>query len=143
MSKLKVGYHNFNPETKEAVFTYNYKGHSFIGKAKCHEEDYDFCSEKMGLTYAECRAYLKYLKYRRNELQIKLTTLTGLYNNISTDKHFKHNSSIANKIRKEIDTVKQLLINHRELINEVEQAIKDTIKAKEQLYTKLRNNRNA
>ena len=56
-----------------------------------------------GLELAENRAYLQYLKVRRDELLVRYETLKGFYNLIAADRNFDVTSSYAAKMKNEME----------------------------------------
>ena len=65
----------------------------FVGKAKCHPDDFDMKSEKVGCEIAYSRAAIKSLKYER-ECIIKpsLKSLKQLYYSMKHSKKFNPKS---------------------------------------------------
>ena len=141
MSKLK----RVTLEYKDGVAfcQYRYKHYLFEGEAICHEDDKDFESELVGLELADNRAYLKYLKVRRDELAIRYETLTGFYKQLKSDKYFNEKSSYALKIEREIAYVYLELQDCRSAIRNIPRRMDEKIKAREDMYQKLRKKRKA
>ena len=138
MSKLKRTKLEYNAESKTAVCKYQYKHHQFMGSAKCHEDDYDFSSELIGLDLAEQRAYLEYLKVKRDELAIRYQTLKGFYEQLKADKNFDVNSTYSRKMAAEIVYCHYELVDCRMAIREIPKRMDAKIKGREDLYQKLR-----
>ena len=139
MSKLK----RVALEYKDGVAfcQYRYKHYLFEGEAICHEDDKDFESELVGLDLADSRAYLKYLRVRRDELSMRYDTLNGFYKQMEADKHFDENSSYAKKFRNEITYTYLELQGCRETIKFLPKKLDEKIKARESMYQKLRRKR--
>ena len=140
MSKLK----RVTLEYKDGVAfcQYRYKHYLFEGEAVCHEDDKDFESELVGLGLADDRAYLKYLRIRRDELAMRYETLNGFYKQLCADKHFDQESSYAGKMRSEIAYTYCELNDCREAILELPRRMDKNIKARENMYQELRKMRN-
>lgn len=141
MSILKtVGY-----EFKDgnAKYIYRYKQHEFVGEATCHEDDKDFEARMVGLDLAESRAYLQFLRVRREELLVRYETLKGFYQHLTNDNSFDIESSYAAKMRKEIQETYADLQDCRNGIKFLPRAMDSKIKNREDLYQKLRAKRKA
>lgn len=141
MSKLKRVELNYNEDRKEATCKYRYKHHEFIGSSKCHEDDYDFSSKFVGLGLAEQRAYLEYLKVKREELAVRYQTLKGFYEQLKADKNFDVNSTYSRKMAAEIVYCHYELTDCRMAIREIPKRMDSSIKAREEMYQKLRKTR--
>ena len=136
MSKLK----RVTLEYKDGIAfcQYRYKHYLFEGEAICHEDDKDFESELVGLDLADSRAYLKYLKVRRDELCMRYDTLNGFYKQMKADKYFDENSSYAKKFENEIAYTYLELQDCRETLRNLPKRLDEKIKAREDMYQKLR-----
>lgn len=141
MGKLKTRLMDFNKETGTATCIYGYKGHLLVGEAQCHEDDMDMCSELVGMKLAETRAYLKFLKVRRDELTIRKDTLEGVFRNMMTSKDFIPYSSYAKKIQQSICETRCELHEVREAIANIPPYLKQDIEERDVLYKKLRKRR--
>ena len=139
MSKLKTVRYGF--EDGKATYVYRYKHNEFLGEAICHEDDKDFESSMVGLELAENRAYLQYLKVRRDELLVRYETLKGFYNLISADRNFDVTSSYATKMRNEIAYAYAELQDCRNGVRAIPKMLDERIKGREDLYQKLRKKR--
>lgn len=139
MSKLKTVKYEF--KDGKATYVYRYKNNKFVGEAICHEDDKDFESSMLGLNLAENRAYLQYLRVRRNELAVRYETLKGFYNLISADKNFDEDSSYAKKMRNEIAYSYAELQDCRNGIKAIPRMLDESIKSREELYQKVRKRR--
>lgn len=141
MGKLKTKLVNFDKETGKATYIYSYKNQLFKGEAQCHEDDMDMCSELVGLKYAETRAYLEYLKVRKNELKTRLATMEGLLRNLQTSKDFDITSKYGKKIQVAICDTKCDLFEIKQAIDNIPPYLKQDIKSREFLYTRVREKR--
>lgn len=139
MSKLKTVRYTF--EDGVARYVYRYKHHLCVGIASCHDDDRDFESRMLGLDLAETRAYLEYIKIRRDELIIKHRTLEGMYRHLSNDKNFNEKDFYAVKFSKEIKSIQEELRECREAIINIPKMLDSKIKDRESMYQKLRQRR--
>ena len=90
MENTKITWDN---ETKEATCTlYLNNGLSFVGKAKCHPDDEDMVTEKVGCEIALRRATILLLKSRKIELQGGYNALHQLYYSMKHSKKFNPKS---------------------------------------------------
>lgn len=130
---------NYSYSEGNAKFTINYHGQVFIGTAKCHPEDIDFESARVGLTIAESRANIQVLRHIRDcELKPQLKILNHLYMNMKTSKYYNPKSYEAKMIRNQIHALeKDLAAIHNQIIDE-QTFSKDYISGKDRLYRKLR-----
>lgn len=133
---------------KDLEYTYNdgvatcvifYKGHSFIGEARCHPDDEDMESERVGLTIAETRASIKVMKFIRDfEIKSQLNVLNHLNKNVQNSKYYNKNSYEARMIRRQLHAIeKELTMLNNELTDE-KLFLKEYINGKDKLYKKLR-----
>lgn len=123
----------------EGVCTIIYKGHKFIGKALCHPDDIDFESERTGLCIAEARAYLLFLKHRKNnEIKPQLDIINHLFNNIRSSSKYDSKSYEFKMIKRQKFILENELKTINNDIKEEEKSLKEYISLKEKLYTKFR-----
>ena len=141
MGRLKVKHQEFNRETGTATFIYSYGSHLFEGVAQCHEDDMDMNSELVGLKYAETRAFYQYLKVRRGELQLRLSTLEGILNNMLTSKDFNIATKYGKKMQVAICETRMELKDCRDGLENIPQYLKDDISARDEMYKKIREKR--
>ncbi len=141
MGKLKAKYQNFDKETGKATFVYSYGSYLFEGEAQCHEDDADMSSELVGLKYAETRAFYQYLKVRRGELQLRLSTLEGMLNNMITSKDFDITTKYGKKMQVAICETRMELKDCRDGLENIPQYLKDDISARDGMYKKIREKR--
>lgn len=101
---------NYSYSGGNAKFTINYHGQIFVGTAKCHPEDSDFESARVGLTIAESRANIQVLRHIRDcELKPQLKILNHLYMNMKTSKYYNPKSYEANMLRSQIRALEKEL----------------------------------
>lgn len=141
MGKLKTKVAEFDKETGKATYIYSYKQNIFIGEAQCHEEDMDMCSELVGMKLAETRAFLQYLKVKKTELEIRLSTLEGLIRNMTTSKDFDITSKYGKKLQYAICETRMELHDCKEGIKNIPGYIKQDIEKRDKLYQALRKRR--
>ena len=116
-----------------------YNGMTFEGGAKCHPDDMDFESERVGMTIAEARATKKVLRFiRDHELKPQLKILNHLYSNMRTSTHYNPISYEAKMLRSQIRAVeKELAAINNDLADE-RKFLSDYIQGKDKLYKRLR-----
>ena len=116
-----------------------YNGIFCDGQAKCHPDDMDFESERVGMTIAESRANIKVLMFMRDyEVKPQLKILNHLYSNIKTSKHYNPNSYEAKMIRSQIRAIEKELATINNALADERKFLKDYTEGKEKLYQKLR-----
>ena len=129
----------YNAETGVSVCEIMYNNTIFKGEAHCHEEDFDFMSERVGMTIAEARANIGILKFMRdNEIKPQLKILKRLYSNVKTSKNNNPKSHETKMMRRlireleiELHTISNAIVDERKFV-------KDYIDSKEKLYQRLR-----
>lgn len=112
--------HLWDKETKTATCIYIIpNGIQFVGVAKCHPDDDEFCSEITGGTIAESRAFHKYLKYCLREQKQELTALKHLQSSIQYSKQHNPDSYETKMLGKaiklheeDIDFLRKELVIH-------------------------------
>jgi hypothetical protein len=138
MYDKKITY-SYNEMEREAIFTINYGGASFTGKARCHPEDNDFGNERTGLIIAEARANIKLMKFqRRFEIQPKIDVLKHILANMETSKQYAPKSYEAKSIRSQLRAAQEAYDQLTQDIIDEEKSLKEYIDNKTILYTKLR-----
>lgn len=134
--------------TKDITYEYNkgsakciinYKGFDFIGCAKCHPEDEDMESERVGMTIAETRASIKVINFIRDyEVKPQLKILNHLYSNMRRSKYYNPNSYEAKMLRSQIRVIEKELATINNQIADERKFVKDYIDGKDKLYQRLR-----
>lgn len=118
------------------------EGNVYVGIARCHPDDKDFESEKVGFQIAFYRAYIKVLYEVKKELQIQLNTLKQFYYSINQSKQYNEksyeNSMLQRSIRR---TTSDLVAAKQELVT-AKQNLREYIDGKDKLHKKLRATRN-
>lgn len=143
MAKKQPEYH-WNEETGTATYTIFYNNLTFTGTAQCHPDDEDMKNSIMGLTIAEDRAYLAYLRHiRDNELQPQLASLKQLYYAMSHSKQYNSKSYEARMLYRHIEMLKSDLYHLKKEISNIKFHLFRYLKEKEALHTILRERRKA
>lgn len=132
---------SWDAETGIATCTLTYQGAKFTGKAQCHDQDRDFCSEKTGLSIAEKRAMLKLSKKLKNDARLRYETLERLYKILSNNGKIEPNSYEMNVVYQEMMNFKTAYILYKEGIKSLYQELKEFISNKATIYSILRKNR--
>lgn len=132
---------SWDAETGVAICTLTYQGAKFIGKAQCHAQDRDFCSEKTGLSIAEKRAMLKLCKKLKNDTRIRYETLERLYKILSNNGKIDPDSYEVNIVYHEMLNFKTEYILYKEAIKSLYQELNEFISNKATIYSILRKNR--
>ena len=134
--------YSWEEELGLAIVTIHENGMTFVGTAKCHEQDQDMKSEKVGTFIALNRAQIKHLTYIINkELKPQLKAIETMYNEMTQCKNFNPKSFEARRMRKKMYEIKDDIAE----LNEFKQfKINETaeyIKVKEDFYQKARKHR--
>lgn len=134
--------YSWEEELGLAIVTIHENGMTFVGTAKCHEQDQDMKSEKVGTFIALNRAQIKHLTYIINkELKPQLKAIETMYNEMAQCKSFNPKSFEARRMRKKMYEIKDDIAE----LNEFKQfKITETaeyIKVKEDFYQKARKHR--
>lgn len=134
---------NYFYENGHSYFIIKYKGKEFLGKAKCHIEDMDMESERIGLTIAEIRAQIKMLCFiRDNEIKPKLKALSHLQNNIQMSKYHNPNSHETQMLNRQVRIAQEELAAVNNEIADSRKFLNDYIQGKEKLWQKIRRTKN-
>lgn len=116
----------------------------YVGTSKCHPDDQDMLSEKVGCFIALKRAEIKYLKGMRvNEILPGLRALQQLYYSMNCSKRFNPNSYENSMLWRQIRNKENDLVAVDELIATAQQELKSHIENSELLYSKVRRIRKA
>lgn len=122
-----------------AICEIKYKNETFVGKAVCHADDYDFESERTGLYIAESRAVIQGLCFERDyEIKPALKILYHLYSNMRTSQYYNPKSYEAKMIRNQIKALEKELAEIKADIAAERASLNDYLTQKEKLYQKLR-----
>lgn len=138
MYDKKVNY-TYDDIEREAIFTINYGGATFIGKARCHPEDMDYGNERTGLTIAEARANIKLMKFKRRfEIQPKIDVLNHILANMETSKRYAPKSYEAKSIRSQLRAAQEAYAQLTQDIVDEEKYLQEYIDKKTDFYNRLR-----
>ena len=119
------------------------KGNTFVGRARCHPDDQEFESEKIGYTIASRRALIRAIKHHiKNELGPKFKAFKNLYTSMQTSSHFNYKSYEAKRIYKEMMNIEMEIKVFQEMILAIETELKDYISSKDIFHKKIKNLRN-
>ena len=122
-----------------AMCTITYKGLDFMGVAKCHDDDRDFESERVGMSIAECRANIKLLGFMRDhEIKPQLKILKHLLSNMKNSKNYNPISYEASMLRSQIRAIEKDLAAINNAITDERKFLKDYIDGKDKLFKRLR-----
>ena len=100
--------YNWDEESKSATCIIQEDNETFYGLATCHPDDEDMMSKTTGLEIATRRAEIKYYKYLRNTIKIKLSSLNQLYYSIKHSKKFNEKSYENRMLQRQIH-----ILNHK------------------------------
>ena len=132
----------YNTETGISVCEILYNNNTFKGEAHCHEEDFDFMSERVGMTIAEVRANIALMKHMRdNEIKPQIKVLKHLYSNIKNSKDHNPKSHETKMLRRNIRQLEFELHAINNAIADERKFITDYISGKEKLYQRIRSGR--
>lgn len=134
--------HNWDEESKCATCIIQDKNQTFYGLATCHPDDEDMMNQNTGLEIATRRAEIKYFKYQRNILKIKLNTLHQVYNSMKDSKKFNSKSYESRMLRKQIFILNSELDVVKEIIANLQENLTTYINLKDEFYQGIRKNRN-
>ncbi len=136
--------YTWNQETGEATYTIYYKNLTFTGKATCHPDDEDMKSQMMGLTIAESRATLNYLRHvRDNDLRPQLKSLKQLMYSMNHSKQYNRKSYEARMLYRHIQMLEEDLKNITDDISRIKFFLWHYMHEKEELHQTLREKRKA
>ena len=127
-----------------ATYTLFYKDLTFGGAAFCHPDDEDMKSQMIGLTIAESRATLNYLRHiRDNELQPQLASLKQLMYSMNHSKQYNRKSYEARMLYRHIQMYEEDLKNIKQEISRIKFFLWRYMHEKEELHQTLREKRKA
>ena len=130
---------SFTTNTSGDTWCYlTYKGKQFVGHTKCHPEDQDFWSERVGCFIAEHRAIIKKFKFMKKELLPNLQVLENLEKQLKCCKQYNPDSFEAKRLRKEIYLQRSKINELNEAIKDEQDYLKQYIYGKDKLYNRLR-----
>lgn len=116
---------------------------TYIGTAKCSEQDYDMQNEKTGCEIAYRRAYINFLKGQRDELKIELQGLKKYYYSICQSKQYDATSYASKMLLKQIKNKQEIIDDLRDMILDEKVNLIDWMNKKAEFYNAIRKNRQA
>lgn len=117
------------------------KDKTFMGVAQCHENDMDMKSSFTGLSIAQYRAEIEMYKYYKELLTTELNTLLDFEKSAKCCKHYNEDFQIENLLHKRIEKYRLSLIYVTNMIKAAQENLQKYLRAKAELYQKLRDNR--
>jgi hypothetical protein len=139
---MKVEY-QWSPDTGTAICTLSHNSHNYVGTARCHSDDLDMKSERTGLFIAECRAYIKYYRAKRdNELKPQFNILQHTYFTLLGATGTNPQSKEMKVLRKQLQAARRKLDAIQYQLNAEKSQLKFYIDQKEKLYQRIRNQAN-
>ena len=133
--------YSWDPNTGTASCIIEYDGLTFCGIAKCHPNDEDMQSEKVGMYIAELRAKIKFMQYQKRIDRAKVDALKNLLFSMDMSKHFDCNSYAVKRLYKHLKAAMLEVENDRKLIEDYRIEIKRYIDTKDIFYKYIRRNR--
>ena len=119
-----------------------YKNLKLTGIAECHPDDRDMMSQMMGLTIAEIRATLAYLRHiRDNELKPQLKALYQLYYSVNQSDQYEENNYHVIMLKRQISNTEEDLKNIRKQISNLKESLFRYMREKAELHQHLREKR--
>lgn len=117
------------------------KDKAFMGVAQCHEDDMDMKSSLTGLSIAQYRAEIEMYKYYKELLTTELNTLLNFEKSAKCCKYYNEEFQVENLLHKRIEKSRLSLIYITNKIKASQKELQEYLRAKSELYQKLRNNR--
>ena len=133
--------YTWDPNTGTASCIIEYDGLTFCGIAKCHPNDEDMQSEKVGMYIAELRAKIKFMQYQKRIDRAKDDEIKNLLFSMDRSKHFDCNSYAVKRLYKHLKAAMLEVENDRKLIEDYRIEIKRYIDTKDIFYKYIRRNR--
>lgn len=132
----------WNEKTGETVCELRSNFGTFIGKAKCHEDDDDMKSRLTGAFIAQTRAEIKFFKaYIKYDLQPRLNALNEVYSSMVFSKEFNAFSYEAKRLRKHIFMTQNDIQFTKNAIKETQEGLVKFLAEKDAFYQRIRENR--
>lgn len=141
MSKLKIAEMSFDKSTGVSEVVLKYKNEKFVGRSKLHPMDTDMESEKVGLTIAEQRAFIRYLKHLKKISVQRVNTLEGAFRAMLVAKDFDVKSQYARILQKLICEERCKKNDLSKTIHSVKQGLALSVAGREDLYQRIRKKR--
>ena len=113
----------------------------YTGYAYCAEEDKDFKSKLTGLHLAEYRANIKKVQQEIQYCQERLNGLKAVYYSVIDSKGYDKNNVVSKRLYKHMKMTESELDFWKSLYRSGKNHIHASIKEKDKLYKRLRENR--
>lgn len=130
----------WNPELHTATCVMqDQSGRTYQASAMCHEDDFDFESERTGCEIAFRRAKIMVLcSIRDNELKPALKALNQVYYSMAHSPNFNRKSYEAKTLIRHIRMTEFDLATIKEMLTIERQKLTDYINGKDKFYRRLR-----
>lgn len=139
--KQPIYNYTWDPEHGIATCTVKTGSHKFFAISRCHPDDMDMCSEKVGCEIAYLKVLIQADKYYRDHLKAQLAALNDLYYTMKHSTKFNPKSYENKMLQRRIRLLKNDLATAKEMLVRDEQNLKDFIAQREDFYKKIRRNR--
>ena len=113
----------------------------FVGQAHCHNKDNDMMSEKVGCIIASARARIAMCQYLKREETIRCKALIHFYSLINHSKRSNPDSYEVKMLLKQIQSHREAIKAIDEYIEIERKTLKEYIDEKDNMYQKIRKNR--
>lgn len=142
MKSQKIEFKHYK-ETGISVCKIKDKDLTFVGKAKCHPDDEDMKSEKVGCEIAYSRAVIEALKHKRDcVIKPSLRALRQLYFSMKNSKKFNPKAYETKMMWRQIQNWQFDLTTINEMLATERKNLHKYITEKEKFYESIRKNRN-
>lgn len=131
----------FDAEDGSSMCIISTKNKTYVGTAKCSEQDHDMQSEKTGCEIAYRRAYINFLKGQRDELKIELQGLKRYYYSICQSKQYDKTSYASKMLLKQIKNKQEIINDLKEMILDEKTDLIEWMNKKAEFYQTIRKNR--
>lgn len=124
--KTKLIYSNFDQETGESVVAIENKYGVFYGFSDLHPEE-ENVSSFVGCRYAEMRAWIKYLQYRKSLIDEQIKGLTDFEKILKGTWNYNESSPENKRLRKRIQELKEEKEVYKNKIDFIKQGLKNAM----------------
>ena len=140
---MKKTHFIYDKEAHTTICEISSGGKIFRGTAQCHPDDYDFESQKVGEVFSHFRAIIAQCRYDKEVIDHQVTSLTHVLDALCRNPKVDRNSIECKVIRKQIKILKRDKEEIEETIQHAKAELKYLIRAKDELYTRVRQRRAA
>lgn len=133
----------FNPDEGSSLCIITTKNKTYVGTAKCLEEDRDMMSEKTGCEIAYHRAVIHSLEERLSDLKNELMGLHKYFYSVNKSKYYNEDDYMAVMLRRQIQQREDDIDYTKKLIQVEKDYLKNYMADKATFYKKIRRNRKA